>query len=729
LQTLIISALQPLLTSAFKAFLSFIRMPEVKVKVPFVSWLKEEIKLRRRHPLCEWMAKLAVVLVFTVCWLLIVLVRSQVANDPVATDGSSLPGLATALQQGAVSGRDFQSMYGPAVQWLAWIATGFTATRSALNAYGMITFFLCAASALLAAVMLLICDRISWQQCAIFYAFSLFLNLFFDVFDIRTVLLLLNAVVAYRIIAAETVPRQIVWATGSGLLCFVAQLVTLELGVCAAIAVVCALIAGSVLTRRATVLVALQVFLGIFAAANLGLVVFFKLTSSNYGLLFDYHNYSLEMLRGYHNNMGLFWGLSLAKTQVLAMVALYVIGLCAAAAWTSDPLDASLLASLGFAAVVWLQTALVRSDISQIVLAFTPVIVILSLLAKMEWTSPARRVAWSAVAGAALFVWPSSNLSAPADLVKLIHGETTPRAAIRGIYATRRPLAAGLQASLVTPASGRRDVSMLAFPYDDYISLGLHRRFFAPVLESYAASTEPLEEYYIRALDSRRRTGLEIVYGLDKGAVPPVDGVQAITRTPVIFGYLYKHFELASNEEHADAHYILRPRLQPRDAAMEQLKFWMPQQSPDSGILRLDAPSACGLVLVEIRIDYAKNPRIFRPAGIELSFSNNDQLVWQGSITPLALNESFVTYVSPLPAARFHQVFGQDPVQGVQWDKIAYHASGADMLGSRASFIHVGGIQCVDPGKFVGPAVTDRNPSVTTIVAATPTGIVGATEN
>jgi hypothetical protein len=40
------------------------------------------------------------------------------------------------------------------------------------------------------------------------------------------------------------------------------------------------------------------------------------------------------------------------------------------------------------AALVWLQTALVRSDISQIVLAFTPVIVILSLLAKMEWTSP-----------------------------------------------------------------------------------------------------------------------------------------------------------------------------------------------------------------------------------------------------------------------------------------------------------------------------------------------------
>ena len=107
LQTLLISALQPLLTSALKALLNFVRMPEIKVKVPIVNRLKEEIK-RHSRPLSERVAKTAVVLVFTVGWLLIVLVRSQVANDPAATEGSSLPGLAAALQQGAISGRDFQ---------------------------------------------------------------------------------------------------------------------------------------------------------------------------------------------------------------------------------------------------------------------------------------------------------------------------------------------------------------------------------------------------------------------------------------------------------------------------------------------------------------------------------------------------------------------------------------------------------------------------------------------
>lgn len=693
-----------------------------KLKDPIAGRLKELNRhLPGGSPLAEQAAKIAVILLFTVCWLLIVLVRSHEAIDPGANEGRPLSGLATALQQRAISGRDFQSIYGPATQLLAWTATSVTVNRSALGAYGMITFFFCSATALIVAAMLLIGDRFSWQQCAVFYAFAILLNLFFDVFDIRTGLLLLNAVVAYRIIAADTDARQIAWATASGLLCFVAQLVTVESGICAAIVIVCTLIAGSILTRSVTVLIAVQVFIGTIALANLGLVAVFKITSSSYGLLFDYHNYSLELLRGFHNSMGVLWGLSMAKTAVLVLVALYVIGMCAAAVWRSDPREASLLVSLAFAALVWLETALVRSDIPQIVVAFTPVIVILSLLSKMEWTSPARRVAWSAAAVAALVVWPSLNLTAWPGLLRVIRGETTPRGAISAIYATKRPPDAGLRASLAAPdLAGRRDISILEFPSDNYGSVGPRRRFFAPVLESYAASTEPLERYYVRALDSRRRAGLEIIYGPDKGALLPGDNIQAITRTPVIFEYLYKHFELTGNEEHGDGRYILRPRLQPQEVSTEPFQFSTPQQSPDSGILRLDAPSACGLVLLELRIDYAKNPHIFRPGGIELTFTNKDQLVWQGSIKPLAPNETFVTYVSPLPPARFHQVFSQGPVQAVQWDKIQYHASGTDALGSRATFIHLGDIQCVDPKKFADAAVPDRNPSSITIETVSP---------
>ncbi|PYS05079.1 MAG: hypothetical protein DMG16_00820 [Acidobacteria bacterium] len=690
-----------------QTLLTPIRTPEKKVKTTTVGKLPK-IDLRsllRRIPFGPREAKLAVVLIFTLCWLSIALVRSNVARDPGARDASSLLGLATALQQGAISGRDFQSVYGPAAQFLAWIATLATTTRTALDAYGMITFVFCAATALLAAAMLLICDRISWQQCAIFYAFSFFLNLFFGVLDIRTLLLLLNAAFAYRTIAAETVLRQTAWATACGLLCLVSQLVTFELGICAAITVVCALIAGSVLTRHGEVLLGAEVFVATYTVANLGLVIVFRLTSSSYGLLFDYHNYALEILRGLHNSMGTLWALSLAKTVVLLIVSLYVIGMCVAAAWRFDPLEASLLASFAFAAVMWLKTALVRSDISQIAVAFTPMIVILSLLSTIEWTSVKRRIAWLAGC-AAILVWPSLNLSAPLDLWKLMRGEPSAKASIRAIYATPKPLDASLKANLGTPdLADRRDVSILAFPYDNYISVGLRRPFFAPVLESYAASTEALEQYYVRALDRQRRAGLEIVYGLDKDLVPTVDGIQAITRSPIVFEYVYKHFEIVSNEQHTDAHYILRPRRQPRDTAMEELRFSIPRQVVDSGILKLNVPSACGLVQLETRIEYAKNPRIFRPSGIELSLSNSDRAVWQGAVRPLKPSETFVTYISPLPPQTFHKVFGEGPVQNMKWDKLEYHAFRADFLGSPATRIDVTAIRCVDPEKFVEATV------------------------
>ena len=253
--------------------------------------------------------KIGVIVLFTLCWMLVVLVRSNVPRHTTTLEGSSFIGLVASFQQGSISGRDFQSMFGPGTQYLAWAATATTKTGSALRAYNMIAFVFCALSAFLIAVMLLVCDRLSWQDCAISYGLCFLLNLFFDVLDFRTALLLLIAAFAYRIIAAETLPRQVIWATATGLLAFAAQLITLELAIYAVFAVICTLIAGSILTRNGWVLLGIQVFLATIAAANIVFVFYFKLTSPNYGLVFDYQNYAFEMLRGYQNSMGMLWQL------------------------------------------------------------------------------------------------------------------------------------------------------------------------------------------------------------------------------------------------------------------------------------------------------------------------------------------------------------------------------------------------------------------------------------
>jgi hypothetical protein len=669
--------------------------PKKKIDVRNLQNLLSRVHLGPRE------AKLAVILVFTFCWLFIALARSNAPRQRVGLVDSSLMGLATSLQQRAISGRDFQSVFGPTTQFVAWAATRITKTRSSLDAYGTIVFFFGAASAILIACMLLVCDRISWKESAVVYGLCFLLNLFFELLDFRTALLLLNAAFAYRIIAAETMTGQTMWATATGLLCFVSQLVTFELGIYALVTVVCALLVGAVVTRNGWVTIGIETFVATLAAANIGLVVFFKLTSSNYGLVFDYHNYSLEILRGYHNSMGILWQLPSRQTVVLVLATSYVVGKCIMVVRKSDPAEACLFTSMAVAALVWLKTTFVISDIPHITAAFTPMIVVLGLLAAKGWESRQALVAWSLAVCGVFFAWPSLSLSAPADIVKIVRGEVPVPAAVRNLYTAEKPLEAGILPNWMSSHSADRPgVPVLSFPYENHIGVGVRRRIFAPVLESYASSTDSLQRYYIDALDRQRRAGLDVIYGADGGVIPLLGGIQGITRAPRIFEYLYRNFELASNEDHPDGHYKLRERHPARDLLMEELEFSIPRQLIDSGTFKLDAPSTCGVVRVEMQINYSKNPRIFRPSGIELSFSDSDQLVWRGSVRPLELGQTFVTYVSPLPPETFPKIFGSGPVQGVKWDKIEYRDLPSDPLGSRAKHIQITGLHCLDPQKF-----------------------------
>jgi hypothetical protein len=654
--------------------------------------------------------KVAVVLVFTVCWLLIILARSQAPRDPASFEGSSLVGLATAMQQGELSGRDFQSMYGPAAQVLAWMCTTVTFSRSPLDSLGLMVFAFCAASALLMAAVLLLCDRVSWQQAAVFYGFSIFLNLFYDVFDLRGVLLLLNVAFAYRVVAAETPSRGTIWAAATGVLCFVSQLVTFDIGIYAPIAIVCTWIAGITPTRRTELLHGALTFVATFAALNVALVAFFKLTSSGHSLVFDYHNYAFEMLRGSHNTLGVPWQLPIAQTVALVVVSLYVLVMCVMAIRGSHLLDGSLSSGLAVSAVLWVMTGFVRGDIAHITAAFTPMVVILSFVFPRDWSMPKEAAVWVVIAAAALLAWPMSSISAPTDLFEMVRGEVGAGDTFRDLHTARRPLDETVKASLGTPdQANRRNIPLLPFPYDTYIAPGVQRPLFAPVLETYGVSTPYLEDYYLKALQRRRQAGLEILFGPDRTDDLRTGGVQAITRTPNVFEYIYRNFALVSQDVHADGHYVLAPVDEPLPVRVEPLKFSKMQESLGSGMVKLTTPSTCGLIRVEMQLGYTRRSRFLRLSGIHVYLSDGDQRVWQGSIRALEPNQKFVTYISPLQPSVFHKVFGREPVRGVRWDKLEYRSAPADLLGAKATRVEIFGLECLDPQKFgeVTPLVAD----------------------
>src|SRR5262245_21289691 len=356
-------------------------------------------------------AKVAVVIFFTVCWMVVAVVRSYAPHDAGAPETSSLMSLAKLFKQGAIGGRDFHYTFGPGMQFLAWAAVSITTAGAPVDAYGILAFFFCALSAVLIALMLLVCDRISWLDSVIVYAFCFFLNLFFGILDFRIALLLLSAVLAYRITAAEDTSRQLIWATATGLLCFISQLVSFELAIYEVLVIASALMASWLLSRDAGTFLGIEVLIATLAAANAALVFLFKLTSANYAMAFDYQNYSLEIIRGYHNTMGVLWQLTSLKTAVLFLGVSFAVAACIMVARESGLLEAPLYFSLAIAATIWVTTGFVRSDTPHIVAAFTPMVVVLAILGTRVWRSKPLGVAWAVAVGALLAVWPAFNLS------------------------------------------------------------------------------------------------------------------------------------------------------------------------------------------------------------------------------------------------------------------------------------------------------------------------------
>jgi hypothetical protein len=102
-----------------------------------------------------------------------------------------------------------------------------------------------------------------------------------------------------------------------------------------------------------------------------------------------------------------------------------------------------------------------------------------------------------------------------------------------------------------------------------------------------------------------------------------------------------------------------------------------------------------------MRLRYSKSPFFFRPSGVQLTMRGGGQTIWTGSVRPLETNDTFTTYISPMPPDTFHTVFGLDPVPVRKWDEIEYSYIPADVLGARPTRITVEGIQCLDPEKFV----------------------------
>ena len=658
--------------------------------------------------LARW-AKPAVIIVFTVLWLLVAWARACRAAGETALDASWLMGLATTFQQGLISGRDFHFTYGPLSQLLAAWGVSITGSGSAFDAYWMIVFLFLSVSIIITSVVILLIDQLSWKHAIAVYLSIAWMNLIFDVPTFRVLLIVLMAVLIYRMLVAISFTRQAWWAVLAGLFCFTEQLATPELTIYGLLTLIIVIGIHAARSREfAKSLALLGISVAIVVIANFGISIAFMSTSADYRSLFDYQRYTLEVMRGYQNMMGLDWDISLARTFGFLGVGAFTV-YATLRIWRTGPReDGYLFLCLLVASLISLKSATVRSEVGHVTQALKPLIFTFLLLGQGFLIHSdrskfidryLRQGCWMALFIGLLLLWPWTALYAVNDLRLLATGEIS-APSLEQLSSKRAAAESILPAELVHDSPGAVSTPMLNFPYQNYMAILLKRPVFAPVLQSYSAGTEELQRFFVDRLELQRKRGLDVTYGLDDVASWPVDGIQTISRVPIIFEYLYRNFELRSIQQNENGIYLLESRSQPREIVDSDLSFEPQALMPLSGEVKLPQPVHCGLVALQVRMTYPMTLSLSKAAGIQLTFRAGNQVLQSNYLKPIEPNQPFRTYVSLTRPAEFYRFFASEPVPARAWDSIRYSSIEPDWLGVAPNRVQIQKVECVNPQVF-----------------------------
>src|SRR5262245_51132149 len=120
--------------------------------------------------------KVLVVIIFSLAWAGVAMMRSRFGIDQTQLDSSGWLGLVAMFQQGSISGRDFHFTYGPLGQIIPWFGTLVTNTHSAFDSLLMSVLVVLWTGTIILAIAMLLANGISWRKAIFVYLSLLLLN-------------------------------------------------------------------------------------------------------------------------------------------------------------------------------------------------------------------------------------------------------------------------------------------------------------------------------------------------------------------------------------------------------------------------------------------------------------------------------------------------------------------------------------------------------------------------
>jgi hypothetical protein len=627
----------------------------------------------------------------------------------IGLDNSWLLALPYQLQHGQISGRDFYFTYGILAQVISVLGTLPVHGGSIIDAAGMIFLVNMLATVALVGVILALARLVNAWQVLLVAAVFMVLNIAPGVVTIRELTTVACAISLGCVLAAPSASRRLLLAGIMGLVCFAAQLMSAELapftigGSVLVLVLYTVLATGKSLLSRADLLrgreylTMLGVLLVTFLSSNLAIDVIFKLTAPTYTRLFDYQLQSLDVIRGYNQTLGVLWGLSNNLTIALVLMVMFTAALVIALIPRIPLRDQYTLVCLLVFALLQLKGAIVRSDTGHILANTIPLVFLFLVLSKYcvprNTVSALLTIPWLMLFIALFNIWQVSDYSALTNPGRWIDKFSVAPKKLAQLVSVRSAPNTYLPTGLAAlPAHGP---PMVDFPYDNYIAMGLKRPLVAPVLQAYAAETSSLQRLYTSHLSQLHN--FEVVYGIDGIAVAEVDGVQNMTRVPLIFEYLYRHFELESRRRFGTGYYLLHRRPHPRTLPVSNVPFSVQYVTPAALVLHVSPTTACSLVQVSLRISYPFTAVLGRPDSLNVQFLYQGHLFLLSNLVPVEVGKVFTTYVSLMKPAQFHTLFETGAAQTMRWDTLQIGTNDTGLFGVQPSGVDVTHLGCVRP--------------------------------
>lgn len=623
-------------------------------------------------------------------------------NPEVATgiDSSWRIGLTHAHFQGEVSGRDFYATYGWLYQLLGEAAREMHRTGSPFDSFFLLLLLENALALLLLGAALAAIDRIGWPTVAWALLMLFFLGFLQGAIH-RPALALLAVVLLWRASRGATPGRRLVGAGASALLAFAAQLLSFEVGIFAVAAGTGSLLLLAALARWGRglppglpaprrALVQAAVFVGVFAAANLALAVYYGAAGPDgFGA---YHRVMLGIIGGYGYALAFPWVLPAVQTTILFLLFAYAALFVVTRARLMAAEDLSLLLFLGAFGAVAFKAATVRADADHIWLGALPLLLVFLLLGR-DFTGGrklTRNPVWYVLLFLFLAVWTGIHLDRLKLPFEMARRGVSPLALLSEFQSYRGSRDIPLPPALAERRG--RPEGLLVFPYQTHLAAVAIRPLVAPFIQAYQADTIELQRIFVEHLE-RRREPFEVLYALDGEGSEKLERVQNISRSPVIFHYLFENF--APLPGGTAGFLLLEKRPAPRPLAPRAVPGNATAGDGLYADFALVKEESCALVRLRLRLDYPALTFLGRASHVEARFLRGEEPVTRTALVALDGEHEFETWVSLLPEDRFAEIWNEPGPAGPAWDRIRFHAMDDTLLAFAPKTVAVSRVECV----------------------------------